>query len=414
MQIIDWKLESRRFLFALLLMGAVGWLFSITAWLLFLTTFVYSGWLLFRIQRWHCSNSSLPVQRGGHWAEKQAAVDYLQDSFASTEDGTVMIDDTGAISWSNTAAEKLLGLRFPEHKSQKICDLINAPEFIRYFENRDYAGNLDMHSPNNGNFDLQLSIRYFGQGNRLLFARDVTETNRLQKMRTDFVANVSHELRTPLTVINGYLHTLADNGLEDEVRCQRAIQQMLGQAQRMESLIKDLIVLSRLESVPEVASQQLLSVRPMLELIRQEVMSAGHGERQIIIECDDSIQLQGNREELHSAFANLLMNAAKYTPEQGEIRLRWYEDKMGATLAVEDNGEGIEAHHIPRLTERFYRVDKSRSVETGGTGLGLAIVKYILIHHQAALHISSTLGEGSHFSCHFPRSRIFSSADAHS
>ncbi|MGK0499789.1 MAG: two-component system phosphate regulon sensor histidine kinase PhoR [Oceanicoccus sp.] len=425
---VDWKVEIRRLSLLLLLAAFIGWIFSVTAWLLFFTTLLYIGWVLRqmqRIQTWLAQHSdSPPPESRGLWGDifdgiyriqrqnmeekqrLQAAVDYLQDSFASLEDGTVMIDKQGAITWSNAAAEKLLGLQYPDDKSQQINHLIRAPEFIRYFDGGDYNTSLDMRSPNNRYYELQLSVSYFGQGSRLLFARDVTENNRLQQMRTDFVANVSHELRTPLTVINGYLETLVNNGLSDEVRCQRAISQMLGQSQRMETLIKDLIMLSRLESVPEVISQQVVNVRTLLEQIREEVLAAGHGQRQIIIDCDDSIQLEGNRDELHSAFVNLLMNAAKYTPEQGKIHLLWYQGPDAGCVAVEDNGDGIEAHHIPRLTERFYRVDDSRSSETGGTGLGLAIVKHILLRHQAELNISSSLGDGSSFLCEFPINRV--------
>ena len=306
-----------------------------------------------------------------------------------------------------------MGLRYPDDTNQQLTNLIRVPEFIRYFESGDYLQSLHLESPHNSHYHLQINVTSFGRGSRLLFARDMTENNRLQEMRKDFVANVSHELRTPLTVINGYLETLsyrADhpddvNGGGDELRWRRAIEQMLVQSHRMETLIKDLIILSRLESVPESVQQDEIELRPMLEMVREEVLAAVKGERDISIDCDDSLHLLGNGDELHSAITNLVMNAAKYTGDKGQILIRWYGDQHHVYLSVEDDGEGIDSYHFPRLTERFYRVDKSRSIDTGGTGLGLAIVKHILLHHQAELRISSTLGKGSTFSCVFPRLR---------
>ena len=349
------------------------------------------------------------LQRQGKEEQQrlQAAVDYLQDSFASLDDGAVMIDARGNIEWTNRAASDLLGLRYPEDTRQNLVNFIRAPEFIRYFEGRDYSKPLQLTSPYNSHFELQISVTHFGGGSRLLFARDITTTHRMQQMLKDFVANVSHELRTPLTVIIGYLETLSDNSaqLNDDLRWRRAIDQMLSQGHRMESLIKDLIVLSKLEAVSDAASHSPIAIRPMLEIIRSDVLAAVKSERSITIECDDSLQLLGNSSQLQSAFSNLVMNAAKYTPENGEITIRWFAENQHLCLAVEDNGEGIDSHHLPRLTERFYRVDKSRSIDTGGTGLGLAIVKHILLQHQAELKITSDVGKGSSFSCVFPLSR---------
>ena len=427
----DWKIESRNFFLLLLLAGFVGSMFGFLPWFLFVACLAYVAKALFQLQRIHAwlsqQTETDPPEGKGLWGEVfdgiyrlqrqgkeerlklQAAVDYMQDSFASLDDGTVMIDKLGNIEWSNTAAEKLLGLRFPDDKGQHLLNLIRTPEFIRYFDDADYQQSLDMASPHNNHYQLHINITYFGRGSRLLFARDITETNRLQEMRKDFVANVSHELRTPLTVINGYLEALADNGIgTDEIRWRRAIDQMLNQSHRMEALIKDLIMLSRLESVNDVVNDESIELRPMLEMIREEVLASKMGAHNITIESDDSLLLQGEYRELYSAFTNLVMNAAKYTPDSGEIIIRWYGDQQHAYLAVEDNGEGIEDHHLPRLTERFYRVDKSRSIDTGGTGLGLAIVKHILLRHQAELIITSSVGEGSVFCCQFPIRRALS------
>lgn len=426
----DWKLECRNIGWILLLAGGLGWIMGSVPWLLFIACSAYLGWSVYQLQRIHqwlsVQDPSDPPEAKGLWGDVfdgiyrlqrqgreervrlQATVDYLQDSFASLDDGAVMLDQQGNIEWSNQAAENLLGLRFHDDTDQQLVNLVRTPEFIRYFESGDYSSSLQMTSPYNTNYELQINITHFGKGSRLLFARDITETNRLQQMRKDFVANVSHELRTPLTVINGYLETLADSQSEltGELRWRRAIDQMLNQCHRMEALIKDLIVLSRLESVPDAIDPQPVAIRPLLDAIRDEVTTAVDGYRNISIEADDSLKLLGSSDELHSAFANLVMNAAKYTADNGDISIRWYCDKNNAYLSVEDNGEGIDSYHLPRLTERFYRVDKSRSIETGGTGLGLAIVKHILLHHHAELKITSHVGEGSKFCCVFPLSRI--------
>lgn len=441
---IDWKIECRNLGILLLVAGLVGWAVGFLAWLLLFASLSYIAWTLFQLQRiqiWLSQQTNTdPPESKGLWGDVldgiyrlqrqgkeelnrlQAAVDYLQDSFASLDDGAVMIDKRGNIEWSNVAAEKLLGLRYPDDKAQQLVNLIRTPEFIRYYESDDYSNSLLIESPHNNSYQLQISISYFGRGSRLLFARDVTENNRLQQMRKDFVANVSHELRTPLTVINGYLETLSDNVgnqgnvlnidiTPNEMSWRRAVDQMLNQSHRMENLIKDLMVLSKLESVPEISKDEPVDLEPMLEMIKEEVLTAFKDQRIINLECDSSLRLMGNTDELHSAFANLVMNAAKYSQSDGVITIRWYGDARHCYLEVEDNGEGIDDIHLPRLTERFYRVDKSRSIDTGGTGLGLAIVKHILLRHQAELKVSSTLGEGSTFTCEFPGIRLL--AESH-
>lgn len=332
----------------------------------------------------------------------QGIVDYLQDSFASLDDAAVMIDELGNIEWSNTAAKRYLGLRYPEDTGQQLINLMRAPDFIRYFEHRDYSQPIEMNSPQHHATRLQIHISLFGKGSRLLFARDVTHTHRLEQMRKDFIANVSHELRTPLTVINGYIETLLDNSQNVDSIWKRALQQMSIQSRRMENLVKDLILLSRLESLPEKKDQERIELRTMLNMIREEAIAAAKGERSVTIECDDNLSLVGHSDELRSAFTNLVINAVRYTQDGGQIHIRWFADKNNAYFSVQDNGIGIESKHIPRLTERFYRVDSSRSIDTGGTGLGLAIVKHVLLRHQAQLQVTSVPGKGSTFTCIFP------------
>ncbi|HET8711428.1 MAG TPA: phosphate regulon sensor histidine kinase PhoR, partial [Spongiibacteraceae bacterium] len=405
----------------------IGWLLDLTPWALAIAACAFatrSIYHLHQLQQWLSHRPGIePPEAGGLWGEVmdnlyrmqqkdrrervrlRALIGYLRESFASLPYGAVMIDPENNIEWSNKAAESLLGLRFPEDSGQQILNLVRGPDFVTYFESEDYSHPLEMLSPMRSDVHLQIHVTFFGKRSRLLFIRDVTQTARLERVRKDFVANVSHELRTPLTVINGYLETFADSVGGENPRWARAIDQMLIQARRMRTLINDLLLLSRLESLPQPDKQEAFALRPMLDMIREEALASVGGKREIKIECDDDLALIGEREELRSAFANIVFNAARYTEADGKITIRWLADRNNAYLQVEDNGVGIDAEHIPRLTERFYRVDKSRSMDTGGTGLGLAIVKHVLLRHQAHLHITSKAGEGSCFSCVFPLSR---------
>jgi two-component system phosphate regulon sensor histidine kinase PhoR len=423
----NWKSELYRLLLWLGAALVIGWLIDLVPWALAAAATAFAArsiYHLHQLQHWMSHRSAVePPEAGGLWGEVmdslyrmqqkdrrervrlRALISYLRESFASLPYGAVMIDAENNIEWSNRAAETLLGLRFPEDTGQQILNLVRAPEFIAYFEAEDYSKPLETSSPFRGGMHLQVHITFFGKRSRLLFIRDVTQTYRLEQMRKDFVANVSHELRTPLTVINGYLETFADSVGESNPRWRRALDQMLAQSRRMQTLINDLLLLSRLETLPQADEHDAFAVRPILEMIREEALASVGGQREITIDCDDSLALIGQRDELRSAFANIVFNAARYTEAGGRIAMRWYADSEHAYLAVQDSGIGIDAEHIPRLTERFYRVDKSRSMDTGGTGLGLAIVKHVLLRHQANLTVTSKPGEGSCFTCVFPISR---------
>jgi len=423
----NWKSELYRLLLWLGVALLVGWLADSVPWALALAAMAFAGrtiYHLHQLQHWVTHRSAIePPEAGGLWGEVmdtlyrmqqkdrrervrlRALISYLRESFASLPYGAVMIDTENNIEWSNRAAETLLGLRFPEDTGQQILNLVRAPEFIAYFEAEDYSRPLDIASPYRGGVHLQVHITFFGKRSRLLFIRDVSQTFKLEQMRKDFVANVSHELRTPLTVINGYLETFADSVGDSNPRWRRALDQMLIQSRRMQALINDLLLLSRLETLPQADQHDAFAVRPVLEMLREEALASVGGQRDINIDCDDSLALIGQRDELRSAFGNIIFNAARYTKAGGHIALRWYADHEHAYLAVQDSGVGISAEHIPRLTERFYRVDTSRSMDTGGTGLGLAIVKHVLIRHQASLRITSKPGEGSCFTCVFPLAR---------
>jgi two-component system phosphate regulon sensor histidine kinase PhoR len=429
----NWKSELYRLL---LWLGAgliVGWLLNAAPWGVALGACgfaIRSIYKLHQLQQWLALRSSIePPEASGMWGEVmdglyrmqqkyrrervrlRALISYLRESFTSLPYGAVIIDPDNNIEWSNNAAQALLGLRYPEDSGQQIVNLVRAPDFIKYFEAEEYSQPLELAAPSQNDMHLQIHITFFGKRSRLLFARDVTQTHRLEQMRRDFVANVSHELRTPLTVINGYLETFADaapggQSADENRRWRRALDQMLEQSRRMQTLINDLLLLSRLETLPQRDNQQALAVRPILEIIREEALASVGDAREITVECADDIAVIGQRDELHSAFANIVFNAVRYTEPGGRIAIRWYGDRDGACLQVQDNGIGIDAAHIPRLTERFYRVDKSRSMDTGGTGLGLAIVKHVLIRHHAQLVVTSQPGSGSSFTCMFPAAQI--------
>jgi two-component system phosphate regulon sensor histidine kinase PhoR len=258
---------------------------------------------------------------------------------------------------------------------------------------------------------LLVRIVPYGADRRLLLARDVTRLHRLEQMRKDFVANVSHELRSPLTVIVGYLENLTDDdSTPDELR--RPLQQMARQADRMCLIVEDLLRLSRIEDQPGGAPRDEIAVAEMLERIHADAAKLDQGKHEIHSNVDKLVRVLGEYNELYSAFSNLVFNALQYTPQGGEVFIHWVKTADGARLEVRDTGIGIEAHHIPRLTERFYRIDKARSREVGGTGLGLAIVKHVLLRHDASLKVDSKPGEGSTFQCIFPPSRIAISEDS--
>ena len=242
-----------------------------------------------------------------------------------------------------------------------------------------------------------------------MLVRDVTRIHQLEQMRKDFVAIVSHELRTPLTVIAGYLETLLDNVEEVNPRWVRALQQMQQQGGRMQTLLNDLLLLAKLEATDYPSDNQPVAVDALLQSIKGDAQAlSGQRNQRITLEATPGVRLKGSEAELRSAFSNLVFNAVKYTQDGGQIRIRWWADEQGAHLSVQDSGIGIDAKHLPRLTERFYRVDSSRASNTGGTGLGLAIVKHVLLRHRARLEISSVPGHGSTFTCHFAPIQIAS------
>ena len=337
----------------------------------------------------------------------QAVIDRVQESTAALKDAVIMLDSHGNLEWWNIAAETLLGLKTPQDSGQAITNLIRDPRFIEYFERSNYLEPLELPSPVSNRRRLQFHITQYGNREHLMLVRDVTRLHQLEQMRKDFVANVSHELRTPLTVIAGYLETLLDNVEEVNPRWLRALQQMQQQGGRMQNLLNDLLLLAKLEATDYPSDNQPVAVDLLLLSIKNDAQAlSAERQHRITLEADPHLKLKGSEAELRSAFSNLVFNAVKYTPDEGTIHIRWWSDASGAHLSVQDTGLGIEAKHLPRLTERFYRVDSSRASNTGGTGLGLAIVKHVLLRHRARLEIASTLGKGSTFTCHFPSAQM--------
>ncbi|WP_330925422.1 phosphate regulon sensor histidine kinase PhoR [Candidatus Sororendozoicomonas aggregata] len=336
-------------------------------------------------------------------------VERIQESTAALDDGIVMLDRFGNLEWWNRAAEDFLALKSPDDQGQLITNLVRDPLFTEHINKHAHKEAIEITSPGKGDRDLQVNTTLYGAGNRLLLIRDITRLNQLEIMRKDFVANVSHELRTPLTVIAGYLETLIDASEEQAdvpPMWRKALLRMDEQSQRMQNLVADLLLLSRLESVANDHPEPV-DLKSLLEKIVTDTQSlSGEHQHQISLDCESGVCIEGNKNELRSALSNLAFNAVRYTPAGGRIQIRFKKTKQGGKVVVEDDGVGIEPVHIPRLTERFYRIDKGRSLCTGGTGLGLAIVKHVLLRHDATLSIKSFPGKGSRFTCHFPSSRI--------
>ena len=339
-----------------------------------------------------------PTKRSQRYRHKlQALFDRLQDSTSALQEGIVMVDRHGNLEWWNRSAGKMLGLRDPIDINQPITNLIRAPEFTAYFSKGDFDTPLELNSPVAKDMCLSLNITPFGRNERLIVAHDVSRLRQLEQMRKDFVGNVSHELRTPLTVIQGYLETFEDIIPE---RAGRMLTQMQEQASRMDSLVRDLLALSRLENGAH-DPRTGVDIITLLEQITEEAIAVSAGQHTIRLTIDTDESLDGYEHELRSAFTNLIINAVKYTPDGGDISIRWYRDGDNLCLSVQDSGIGIEEHHLPRLTERFYRADPSRSKNTGGTGLGLAIVKHVLLRHDGNLQVTSDYGKGSCFTACF-------------
>jgi two-component system phosphate regulon sensor histidine kinase PhoR len=344
--------------------------------------------------------------RERHKKRKKKLANYLkqfQQATRALPDATVVLNDDGTVQWANDAAARTLGVRWPEDLGQRITNLIRSPRLRDFVSAHTEGGAIEIASPTNPHQFLSIVLARYGKNQWLFVARDITQLHRANQIRSDFVANVSHELRTPITVFRGYLETLVQQRDQAPAAWQPALDQLDAHAARMQTLVEELLLLSRLEQEDHVLKPEPVLVSELLgDILKQARALSGKREHLFSLEADPTLQVMGATNELNSAFGNLVFNAVNYTPPRGIIRIRWYQDASGAHFEVQDNGIGIGEEHLDRITERFYRVDQSRSRGNGGTGLGLAIVKHVLIRHGAQLRITSKLGEGSTFRCDFP------------
>lgn len=432
---------------ALVLGGVIGGLLGFQALGVGVAAIAYAYWILrqqISFEVW--LDTQAPDGRfdvGGLWAHlgdmisqrlrelevrqysSQAEADFFKDSFQALRSAVIVLDGDDRVIWCNASSKQKLGIDFERDENELLVNLLRAPEFIEYLERGEFSKPLKLASPIDQHSHLELHATRFRNNQTLLFWRDISDIVQLERMRQDFIANVSHELRTPLTVITGYLDTLRGSATSMPPIWLEIMEKMLAQSQRMDNMVNDLIWLSRLETVP--ADQDLVDVdinALLTSIVTDGKASAPNktielffssstvGELDTTSPTVERYRLTGVYEELVSAFGNLIQNAIKYTQDDGEITVRCYLANQEFIVAVQDNGIGIDGVHIPRLTERFYRADPSRSSSTGGTGLGLAIVKHILVRHGGRLQVSSELGVGSRFSCVFPAERLCIEADS--
>jgi two-component system phosphate regulon sensor histidine kinase PhoR len=326
----------------------------------------------------------------------------FRQAMSELPDGVVIMDDVLFLEWCNPVAEQHLGLSLSKDKGMRVTNLIRSPDFIDYIILGRYDEPLTLDT---GDRKLVVRLIPFENRRQILVSHDVTEFERLDEMRRDFIANASHELRTPLTVINGFLEIAVTEPDLDELTRQQHLKLMTEQGRRMQHLVEDMLVLTRLESIDFPVRQEVVDMHWLIEQVEEEGKALSAGRHQILVSVSGP-DLRGSVEELRSAVGNLVSNAVRYTPEGGKIMIEWLATDAGPRCVVADSGIGIRPEHIARLTERFYRVDKSRSRETQGTGLGLAIVKHVLMRHQAHLEIESEVGAGSRFIIQFPRSAM--------
>lgn len=419
---------------ALFVLAGVSCYFLGPLWAAILTGVLLLGWLgshlhnIFRLLRWAWQPIGTPVPRAlGIWdyvfaaISRRARLAYDQreqlvqalsrfrEASQALPDGVVYLSDHFCIEWCNRTAERFLGIDAERDTGYAMTNLVRQPEFVDYLRQETFGDPLVLRSARQEGLTLAVQVIPFGGGQRMILVRDITQQERLDNMRRDFVANVSHELKTPLTVVSGFIETLLDAGDEYSLaEREQFLNLAMQQSERMKRLIDDLLTLSSLQAAAKFsAEEERIDVQALLAGILGEAQILSAGRHRIEAQTGSPAILLGCQKELHSAFANLVSNAVRYTPAGGEIRIDWRVREDGAGLfSVEDTGIGIAPEHLPRLTERFYRIDRGRSRETGGTGLGLAIIKYILTRHQGILEIQSEPGQGSRFTICLPSQRV--------
>ena len=331
----------------------------------------------------------------------------FQQAAQAMPNAIVVLSHENSIEWCNSASTRMLGIHTKNDLGQRLLNLVRHPQLVRYIEKADYEEPLLMPSPVNKERTLSVRLVAYGDDQTLLEARDITRLQYLKQMRRDFVANVSHEMRTPLTVINGYVEMMRDNVPLSSDEGQDMLARIDDQSTQLQSIVDDLLQLSRLESTRSDIINETINIPALIDKIAEDARElSGEHQHDISVDIDRTLNLCGCELEIRSAFSNLIFNAVRYTPAHGAISIKWFKDEAGMHFSVRDTGVGIPAQHISRLTERFYRVDVARSRHTGGTGLGLAIVKHVLQRHDGELNIKSSAGTGSEFRCDFPIARM--------
>lgn len=425
--------ELRRLAVFLAVAGVVGGVLGAFQTALLVALFCLLFWHLYKIRLFEKWVSQTRRQKklhhdfGGIWAEiaddivrlgnryrkdkmrLQAVVNRVQEITSALTDAVILLDKNGNIEWWNSAGQHMFDFRNID-LGHRLTNLIRHPKFIHYFEDAQYQEPLDIESVKKPGRRLQFQIHPFGLGEKLVIVRDSTRVYKLEQMRRDFVANVSHELRTPLTVLLGYLETMTDSEALPDIY-QVPVEQMRAQGDRMRILIDDLITLTQLET-SERDTEQVLNLHQVIQNILQDATAIiGTKEHNFIQKGDKSLRILGNEKEIHSAISNLIFNAINYSPNKCNIVVKCKKTHTSVVVSVKDSGIGIDPKHLPRLAERFYRVDDGRTTTLGGTGLGLAIAKHVLLRHDGELKIRSWPGKGSTFTCHFPLSRYVDPED---
>jgi two-component system phosphate regulon sensor histidine kinase PhoR len=428
---LSWKRLALELLLCCLPATILGLIYGYLPWFLLAAVTILLGWHfrnLLRLSWWLWVDRSMTPPPGqGSWEpllyglnqmqlrnrkrrkELGSLIKRFRSGAESLPDALIMMTEEGTIFWCNGLAQQLLGLRWPDDNGQNILNLLRYPEFTRYLGEQKFTRPLTL-VLNNGRH-IEFRVVPYTEGQWLMVARDVTQMHQLEGARRHFFANVSHELRTPLTVLQGYLEMMQDQGLEGPLR-DKALSTMREQTSRMEGLVRQLLTLSRIEGAPAVAMNEKIDVPLMLRVVEREAQTLSNGKQTLTFEVTLNLKVYGNEEQLRSAISNLVYNAVNHTPAGTHITVGWHRLAQGIIFSVKDDGPGISAEHLPRLTERFYRVDKARSRQTGGSGLGLAIVKHALSHHDTKLDIESVLGKGTTFSFILPERLIVADAPA--
>ncbi len=430
---LSWKklvLELALFYFPWVILGLV---FGYLPWFLLVATWIQLIWHFhnqLKMSDWLWKERSLtPPSGSGSWEplfngmyrlqqrnrrrrrELATLIRRFRNGAESLPDAVVVFRSEGNIVWCNKLAQHLLGLRWPDDAGQPISNLLRSPDFVRYIAKQEFEYPLEITSPLNYDRTLELRIMRYTEGEYLMVVRDVSQLKQLEGMRRNFFANVSHELRTPMTVLQGYLEMSKDPEMLAGPMWGKAHGVMTEQLVRMNSLVEQLLTLSKIEAAPTIELEETVNIPAMLDILEKEAISlSGDKNQHFTFDVDTSLNVFGDEDQLRSAVSNLVYNAVKHTPSDANITVRWYLSAGGPRLEVTDSGEGIGPQHIHRLTERFYRVDKARSRETGGSGLGLAIVKHALSHHDSLLEIESELDKGSTFSFTLPQRLVAQAA----